>query len=106
MSAFKDQVHKTRKTLLKKAGAIKHPADRHISGGASVLGVYGWHMSIPVFLGVVLGRYLDKNFAVAHISWTLTLIIVGALISFYNANLWVQKATKPVRKGKDDACKP
>ncbi len=98
MQDFKKQIQKTHRTLAKKARALERTDNRRIILNAACLGTYGWHMSVPVFTGVILGRFLDEHTPLAHVSWTLTLIIAGTLIGFYNANKWLQKAGKPPRR--------
>lgn len=105
MLAFKKQVQATQKTLLKKTEHLNNRGKQPITFNASILGIYGWHVSIPVLLGIILGRYLDNRFPVAHISWTLNFIILGVLIGFYHANRWVQKAWKVKVFKKDKSCK-
>ncbi len=50
---------------------------------ASVVGMGGWLFVIPVVAGAYLGRYMDATFK-AHISWTITFIILGIVAGMYN----------------------
>lgn len=52
---------------------------------AQVLGVGGWLLVIPIVGGAYLGRYLDKKIGGGGgTSWTITFIIIGIAIGFYN----------------------
>lgn len=51
---------------------------------AQILGVGGWLLAIPIVGGAYLGRYLDKKIGAAGTSWTITFIIIGIVVGFYN----------------------
>ncbi len=54
---------------------------------AYILGVGGWLLALPIVGGAYLGKYLDKKMGGSgRISWTITLIIIGIAVGFYN--LW------------------
>ena len=54
---------------------------------AYVLGVGGWLLALPIVGGAYLGKYLDKKMGGSGgISWTITFIIIGISVGFYN--LW------------------
>ena len=91
MATFDEENKKTEKTLIKKAHRMERRKERVIELNAAVLSVYGWQMAIPMILGVILGRLLDHYMAIAHISWTFNLILIGAIIGFYNATRWIKK---------------
>jgi len=91
MAAFDEENKKTKKILMKKAEKMARRPERIIQLNAAVLSVYGWQMAIPMILGVVLGRFLDHFFPIQAISWTFNLILIGAVIGFYNANRWIKK---------------
>lgn len=52
---------------------------------AQVLGVGGWLLVIPIVAGAYLGRYLDNKFGqTGTTSWTITCILIGIFVGFYN----------------------
>ncbi len=62
---------------------------------ASVIGAGGWLFVIPVVAGAYLGKYLDRTIAAGgHISWTLTLIILGIAAGIYNVWFFLMRRTK------------
>lgn len=112
----KDETKKTAQTLINKAKAMENRKDRQLYLNAAILGTYGWNISVPVVIGVILGRWMDKKFPLPPMSWTLNLILIGFIIGFYNAQRWINregviknlKAKKKVlekmnsKKGKDN----
>ena len=91
MEEFKKQLNKTAHQLVKKADKIQHKENRQVVYRAALLSVYGWQLTIPVLLGIVLGILLDKIFPIPHFSWILNLILLGFVIGFYNASQWMKK---------------
>ena len=97
MAIYDAENKKTERILVKKAKAMSNRKNRVFYMNAAILSVYGWQMAIPVLLGVILGQYLDKQFEPEHISWTLNLIIIGAVVGWSNATRWVHRETKSDR---------
>lgn len=91
MAEFDALEKKQERLLIQKADRLRDRPKRVITFNAAVLGVYGWHVSVPVLLGVFLGRFMDNRFPVLHLSWTLNLILIGFLAGIYNANRWLKK---------------
>ena len=91
MATFDEENKKTEKILMKKANKMAGRKDRVIELNAAVLSVYGWQMAIPMVIGVTVGRLLDHFAPIAYLSWTLNLILIGAVIGFYNATRWIKK---------------
>jgi len=91
MATFDEENKKTEKVLIKKAGKMARRKERVIHLDAAVLSVYGWQMAIPMVLGVILGRLLDHFLPMTYLSWTLNLILIGAVIGFYNATRWIKR---------------
>ena len=83
---FDDENKKTAQILKKKAQALGNRKNRTFYFNAAILSVYGWQMAIPVLLGIILGRFLDKHFTNDTFSWTLNLIIIGFAVGVFNAN--------------------
>lgn len=92
MSDFDVQEKKQADALIKKARLLRTRNQRKISFNAIVLGVYGWHLSIPVLIGIIVGRMLDKYAALPPMSWTLNCILIGFIAGFINANRWTRSA--------------
>ena len=91
MSEFEKENKKTATVLVHKAKLMQKREKRTFFFNAGVLSVYGWQLSIPVILGVILGRFLDKTFPDNFFSWTLNLILIGFAIGVFNANYWMHK---------------
>jgi ATP synthase protein I len=73
--------------------ANKHP--RHSSWfGVGMFGLIGWSVSIPTLLGIALGIWLDAHYSVGHISWTLSLLIMGMMLGCLNAAHWINRERK------------
>lgn len=97
---------KTAGVLIQKAAARKNRKKRSLYINAAILATYGWHVCIPVLLGIILGRFLDKEVPINHVSWTLNFLILGFITGWYNATKWINKAgikkhpTKPKEEKK------
>lgn len=63
--------------------------------GLGMFGLVGWSVAVPVVAGVTLGAWIDRRWP-GEVSWTLTLLLVGAVLGALNAWYWVQ------REGRDD----
>ncbi len=59
--------------------------------GLAFLGALGWNIPIPTFLGVLLGRWLDANYKVAHVSWTLNFLLLGMFVGAFGAWQWLKR---------------
>ena len=91
MSDFQKQLNKTAKQLIQKAENRQQRAYIKINYNVAVLSIYGWQVAIPVLLGLLAGHLLDK-FYPASFSWTLNLIVVGFIVGFTNATIWLKKS--------------
>lgn len=91
MAEFDEENKKTAHILKKKAQALNNRNNRIFYFNAAILSVYGWQMAIPVLLGIILGRFLDKHIPSDTLSWTLNMIIIGFAIGIFNANYWARK---------------
>lgn len=100
MSDFQKQLNKTAKQLIQKATNRQQRGNIKINYNVAVLSIYGWQVAIPVLLGLLAGNLLDKFYPVSF-SWTLNLIIVGFVLGFTNATIWLKKSYQ-VKKGKKD----
>ncbi|MGC9399097.1 MAG: AtpZ/AtpI family protein [Anaerolineae bacterium] len=43
----------------------------------------GWEMALPMFIGALLGRFLDQRLETGH-TFTVGLLFAGAVAGFYN----------------------
>ncbi|MGN1063449.1 MAG: AtpZ/AtpI family protein [Alphaproteobacteria bacterium] len=84
-------IKKTADLLIKKAKMRRTRQGRSLFMNAAILGTYGWNICIPVFIGVFIGRFLDKHFPLPPLSWTLNFILIGFIVGFYNATRWLNK---------------
>lgn len=91
MSVLDENEKRREKQLIQKAMLLKTRKERDITFNASALGVYGWHVSLPVLLGVILGRFLDTHLPLPPMSWTLNMILIGFMAGVFNANRWLKK---------------
>jgi ATP synthase protein I len=53
----------------------------------------GWAVALPTVAGVALGLWLDGRFP-SRVSWTLTGLVVGALLGSLNAWFWVARESR------------
>jgi len=60
-----------------------------------------WVTIVPIILGVFGGQYLDRNYP-AGFSWTLSLLVLGAFMGFYNLYDSLMKESKKMEKKDKD----
>jgi ATP synthase protein I len=85
-------------TIARKAQRMERARKRTVPSawyGLGMFGLVGWSVAVPVVAGVALGLWIDARWP-GRISWTLTLLIAGALLGAANAWYWIQ------REGGDD----
>lgn len=91
-----------KKTLEKKEIA-KLMAKRRKKGnvwlGLGMLGLVGWSIVIPTFLGLSIGIVIDKKFT-SPFSWTLMCLFLGLIIGCINVWYWIAKERKSIEKDK------
>jgi len=58
-----------------------------------MFGLVGWSVAIPTIVGVALGVWLDRNLG-GRISWTLTMLLVGAAVGCWTAWYWVERESR------------
>jgi ATP synthase protein I len=61
--------------------------------GLGMFGLVGWAVALPTVAGVALGLWLDARFP-SRISWTLSLLLLGALLGSLNAWYWVARESR------------
>ncbi len=87
MSSFKKTEHK----LIQKTHQMQKRHENPIAFNVVVLSIYGWHIAIPVLLGIFTGQYVDKHWPLPPLSWTLNFILIGFGLGFYNATRWIRR---------------
>ncbi|TCO69110.1 AtpZ/AtpI family protein [Rhodovulum euryhalinum] len=63
--------------------------------GLGMFGLVGWSVAVPIVAGTALGLWIDRRWP-GELSWTLALLLAGAVLGAINAWYWVQ------REGRDD----
>lgn len=78
------------------AGEEKQPASQdseHQSGGLALLAqvtTIAWNLVLPIVGGVLLGSFLDKRTG-DQLTWTISLLALGVMVSFGNLyNLYME----------------
>lgn len=64
-----------------------------------MIGLVGWSIVIPTFIGIAIGIVVDKKFP-SQFSWTLMFLFLGLIIGCINAWYWVAKERKSIEKDK------
>jgi ATP synthase protein I len=65
--------------------------------GLGMLGLVGWSIIVPTFIGLAIGIYIDKKF-ISPFSWTLMFLFLGLIIGCMNVWYWVSKERKSIEK--------
>ena len=63
--------------------------------GLGMFGLVGWSVAVPILIGVAIGWWLDHAMP-QRFSWTLALLLAGAVLGALNAWFWIE------REGRDD----
>ena len=58
--------------------------------GLGMFGLVGWAVTLPILGGIALGIWIDRT-RPGRVSWTLTLLFLGALLGCWNAWRWIQR---------------
>ncbi|SDJ38313.1 AtpZ/AtpI family protein [Lutimaribacter saemankumensis] len=85
-------------TIARKARQMEEARKRRRESvwyGLGMFGLVGWSVAVPVVAGIALGVWIDGK-SPGEVSWTLTLLLAGAVLGAFNAWYWVQ------REGRDD----
>lgn len=61
--------------------------------GLGMFGLVGWSVAVPTIVGIVVGLWIDARLE-DRISWTLTLLFIGAALGCVNAWYWVQRESR------------
>jgi len=85
-------------TITRKAARMQEARKRRRESpwfGLGMFGLVGWAVAVPIIVGIALGRWIDSRWP-GDMSWTLALLLAGAVLGALNAWYWVQ------REGRDD----
>ena len=58
-----------------------------------MFGLVGWSVAVPTLLGVLLGVWLDLRFG-GRVSWTLTMLFIGAAVGCWTAWYWIKRESE------------
>lgn len=83
---------------LRKIRARSGPT-KSIWEGFAIFGIIGWSVAIPTLVGVAVGIWLDSSYPSPH-SWTLTMIVIGAVAGCINAWHWVSGENRNINRNK------
>ncbi len=86
--ATKDFEQTVRKKVLRHQKGQRQPS--RVLFGMGMFGLVGWTIAIYTVLGILLGSWIDRNWASGY-SWTLTLLILGLISGIVNAWIWISK---------------
>ena len=56
-----------------------HTGERSLSQNLALVGALGWTIVVPILLGILGGRWLDRHFA-SGVFWTLGLLTAGCAL--------------------------
>lgn len=70
-----DAVH-TRK---ERRAAWERTGERSLSQNLALAGALGWTIVVPILLGILAGRWLDRHFG-SGVFWTLGLLTAGCAL--------------------------
>lgn len=85
-------------TIARKAKQMEEARKRRRESawyGLGMFGLVGWSVSVPIVAGIALGVWIDGRWP-GEVSWTLTLLFVGAVLGALNGWYWIQ------REGRND----
>jgi ATP synthase protein I len=54
------------------------------------IGILGWIIVAPTLIGLFLGRWLDRQFAMG-IFWSAALLMLGVALGFWSAWRWMHR---------------
>lgn len=74
----------------RKLRARRRRGRRTLWFGLGAMGVVGWSVALPAVLGVIAGRWLDSHYP-GPLSWSLTLLVIGAMMGGLNAWRWLRR---------------
>ncbi len=78
-----------------------HNDKKSVWFGLGMMGIVGWTIVVPTFLGALLGIWIDRKYPQTF-SWTLTFLILGLLVGCMIAWRWVNKEHKEMNQKDED----
>jgi ATP synthase protein I len=85
------------------AGEIGRAAERRLKArrerrrgmwfGFGMFGLVGWSVAVPILIGIAIGWWLDRAMP-QRFSWTLALLLAGAVLGALNAWFWIDKESR------------
>lgn len=82
-----------RRKVERKERAGRRGSGRGLWFGLGMFGLVGWAVAVPTIIGIALGLWLDRV-APVDFSWTLALLLAGAVLGCLNAWWWVSKESR------------
>lgn len=73
---------------------------REIWFGLGMFGIIGWSVAVPTVIGVALGLWIDRHWP-SRFSWTVMLLMAGALLGCLNAWYWVKRESEELERDGD-----
>lgn len=64
----------------------------------------GWDLALPIFIGVLVGYFLDRWLGTTYI-FTIGLLVAGIALGYYNVGRFIQRMDKMAEeenKGKEE----
>lgn len=64
----------------------------------------GWDLALPIFIGVLVGYFLDRWLGTTYI-FTIGLLVAGIVLGYYNVGRFIQRMDKMAEeenKGKEE----
>lgn len=96
-SSSKDRRQKILDTLIhnirpKEARKLRkrHQKNQTVWFWLGMFGIVGWSVAIPTLIGIAVGVWIDTTWP-SRYSWTLMLLVAGALLGCLNAWFWVTR---------------
>lgn len=62
----------------------------------------GWDLAVPIIAGTLAGYFLDKWLATGH-TFTLGLLFLGIVVSYYNLWRFIQRDERKNKKLKNES---
>ncbi len=85
------KLQQTARILTQKAAIRSKRNERVLFLNAAVLSVFGYLVATPVFIGLLVGYFLDKKFPVDHVSWRFNFAMLGFVAGLFCAYKWVKR---------------
>ena len=93
-----------RDSVERQARRMKRARERgapQVLASLGVMGLVGWAVAVPTLIGVAIGSWID-HLVRSRVSWTLTLLLLGALLGCVNAWMWVGREGRDNRQDGSD----